>query len=78
MTPEEAAAACLDTETAKEVESRMVPADIERPIASAIRAAVKQEREACAKVAEANTFGQGGATHAALAAVAAAIRARGK
>jgi hypothetical protein len=49
VTPEQIAKRCLDTETAEDVDSRMVPADVEARIAAAVAA----ERARLARVAEA-------------------------
>jgi hypothetical protein len=80
MTPEERARDCLCTETAEEVGSCLVPVDLEARIAAAIRDAVAEEREACARIVLAGGDEvdrlETAITHGPNAAIAAAILAR--
>jgi hypothetical protein len=78
VTTEQRAAACPDTETAEDCGSMPIPVDVYDRVAGAIRAAVAEEREACARLAEAERSNWYADSDAATAArdIAKAIRGR--
>jgi ribosome maturation factor RimP len=77
MTPEErAAAVCREMAEGPLILEEPFDRWVERQVAAAVRAAVEEEREWCARLAEVHA--EVGITPVAAHAIAAAIRAKGK